>query len=71
VEWAVSDDVALESLGVEFLNGAQVVDVVEVALSGTSAEGSSFVRTRGNATSVRLSVRDAAGNVTVASNPFP
>ncbi len=61
--WTVTDqDGDLQSVRVELLNGNSVVDSNTTSVSGSSASGSTEVRTRGNADSVRLTVTDQAGN---------
>lgn len=70
VTWAVNDDTALASVTVELLNGSTVVETIRTTVSGTSASGSTSIRTRGSANTVRLTVTDAAGKSTVDSRPL-
>lgn len=66
--WTVTDaDGNLQSVRVELLNGSNVVDTRTTSVSGSSASGSTEVRTRGNADTVRLTVTDTAGNTTSAT----
>ena len=61
--WSVSDvDGNLQSVRVELLNGGSVVDAQTTGVSGSSASGTTEVRTRGNADAVRLTVTDTDGN---------
>ncbi len=66
--WTVTDaDGNLQSVRVELLNGSNVVDIQTISVSGSIASGSTEVRTRGNADTVRLTVTDTAGNSTSAT----
>lgn len=66
--WTVTDaDGNLQSVRVELLNGSNVVDTRTTSVSGSSASGSTEVRTRGSADTVRLTVTDTAGNTTSAT----
>ena len=66
--WTVTDaDGNLQSVMVQLLNGSSVVDSKTTSVSGSSASGSTEVRARGRADSVRLTVTDAAGNQTIAT----
>ncbi len=67
VDWSVSDNQGLASVRVELMNGSSVVVTSTTTVSGTSASGSASPRTRNSADSVRLTVTDAAGNVTSAT----
>jgi len=71
VDWTAIDNQALASIVVELLNGQNVVDRVTTSLSGTSASGTSTVRTRGSVTGVRVIVTDAAGNEVTESRLIP
>ena len=67
-EWTVTDaDGNLQSVRVELLNGSNVVDTRTTSVSGSSASGSTEVRTRGSADAVRLTVTDTDGNATSAT----
>lgn len=67
-DWTVTDaDGNLQSVLVELLNGSSVVDLQNTSVSGSSASGSTEVRTRGSADAVRLTVTDTAGNTTSAT----
>ncbi len=68
VSWSVSDDRALASVRVDLMNGSSVVATSTTTVGGTTASGSTTTpRTRNSADSVRLTVTDAAGNVTSAT----
>jgi subtilisin family serine protease len=64
VAWSVSDETNLAHVRIEALaaNGS-VLASSETNVSGSSAEGSTSLRSRSAIASVRLIVRDAAGNV--------
>jgi len=64
VIWTVTDDVSLATVLLELLNGTSVVTRESIIVSGTTASGSTSLRTRGAADAVRIVVSDAAGNVT-------
>lgn len=66
--WDVSDaDGDLQSVRVELLNGTSVVDSQTTGVSGSSASGTTEVRTRGSADAVRLIVTDSNGNSVTAT----
>jgi len=67
VNWSVSDNQGLASVRVDLMNGSSVVVTSTTTVSGTTASGSASPRTRNKADSVRLTVTDAAGNVTSAT----
>jgi hypothetical protein len=70
VSWTVSDNQNLASVRVDLMNGSSVVQSSSTSVNGTTASGSDSPRTRGAADSVRLTVTDAAGNVTSATKPL-
>ncbi|WP_331235125.1 S8 family serine peptidase [Natronorarus salvus] len=62
VDWAVSDDGALEEVTSELLDGGELLDSETSSVSGESASGEHELRTRDTPDSVRLTVTDEAGN---------
>lgn len=63
VEWEVShEDNALDSVTSELLDGGVVIGSQTTSVSGGSASGEHNLRTRDDAESVRLTVRDTEGN---------
>lgn len=63
INWTVSDvDGDLSSVVLELLDGTTVVDSATISVSGSSASGENELRTRGSASSVKLTVTDSNGN---------
>jgi subtilisin family serine protease len=71
VDWAVSDqdsDLALVSL--ELLAGSDVLQTVDINVSGGSASGSNELRSRTAPTDVRITVTDGNGNSATQLIPY-
>ena len=68
VDWLVSDaDGDLSSVTSEMLDSSEVLDSESSSVSGESASGTHYLESRGEASDIRLTVTDEAGNETSAS----
>jgi subtilisin family serine protease len=69
--WAVSDqDGDLNTVRLELLNEANVLDSANISVSGDSASGSNELRSRTTPTDVRLIVTDSQGNTAEETKPY-
>ncbi|TVR17180.1 MAG: S8 family peptidase [Balneolaceae bacterium] len=71
VDWSVSDaDGNLSSVKVDLMNNTSVLDSGTSNVSGSSASGTTDLRTRNTATGVRVTVTDSNGNSAVRTVNF-